>query len=152
MSKKLIKQWGENTAYASKCHFKMADFNKYFIYILIVINISFAIFSLLDIETAKAFSIISLIASVLLIVHEHQTHNKSSLSHMEVGEEYLTVHYNLQKLYHQEKIDQSDIEEISKKLEKLRKKTKPTVNWFAKKMADKAIEKNGEMIKWWKDE
>lgn len=152
MNKDLVKQWGENTAYTSKCHFKMADFQKTWIYGLIVVNILFAIFSLLDFDAAQVFSILSLIASVLLIVHEHQSHNKSNLTHMEIGEEYLTVHYELQKLFHQGQIEKVDIDKISKRMEKLRKMSKPTINRIGKYMADKAIEDKGEMIKWWKDE
>lgn len=152
MNKDLIKQWGENTAYSAKCHFKMADFHKGWIYSLIVINILFAVFSLLNNGVQQYLSIVSLVASILLIVHEHQAHNKSNVSHMEVGEEYLTIHYELQKLFHKESITELDIEKISKRMEKLRKSPKPTINRIGKFMADNAIEKKGEMIKWWINE
>jgi uncharacterized membrane-anchored protein YitT (DUF2179 family) len=152
MSKQLIKEWGENTAYAAKSHFKMADFHKTWIYCLIVVNILFAIFSLLNLGAEKVFSILSLVASILLIVHEHQSHNKSNSTHMQIGDDYLSIHYELQKLFHQEEIEKSDIEKVSKRMEKLRKMPKPTINRIGKYMADKAIDKKGEMINWWKDE
>lgn len=156
-NKELIKKWGENTAYAAKCHFKMSDFNRYWIYTLVLVNVVFAIFSLLEFGDqyqvfTKVFSIASLIASILILVHESQVSNRTTLTHKEVGEAYLAIHYDLEKLFFQSQVNNKEVENQKEKIKELNQKPKPSVSFIAKRWAEKAIEKKGEMHKWWKDE
>lgn len=154
-NKKLIRNWGENTAYSAKTHFKMYDFNKYWIYSLILINLLFAVFSLLDFGdkysfAAKIFSITSLIASILILVHESQTNSKDSRSHRELGEQYLALHYDLERLYSKTRITSAEVDDMKSRITSLNTTDKPSVNFIAKKWATWAIERKEEMHTWWK--
>lgn len=153
MNKDLIKQWGENTAYSAKSHFKTADLFKLFTKLLILINILFAAFSLLDFSIpviAKIFGVISLIASVLLFISLMQEGENVVIKHMKIGDEYLNLHNELQRLFHSKTPIEEDIDVMSKKIAKITQKNKPIINQFAKRLAKKAIEKKGEMTTWWK--
>lgn len=154
-NKELLKKWGENTAYSAKCNFKMSDLNSYFMYGLVLINILFAVFSIMDFDddnakVARFFSIISLIASLLIVIHESRKSNRTTLTYKEVGESYLALHYDIQALYSQSKPSNSDVQEIKEKVKNLNLKPKPSVSFLGKWWADYAIEKTGEMHKWWK--
>lgn len=154
--KKLLQRWGENTAYSAKCHFKMHDLSRYWIYVLVIINILFAVFSLLDFgenyqKLCVLFSIISLIASILLLVHEAQTDRNTSFLHKDFGEKYLALHYDISALYYTNKIVASQVEEIKEQIKKLNQSSKPSINIIGKWWATKAIEKQGEMNTWWKN-
>ncbi len=155
-TQKLIKKWGENTAYASKCHFKMSDINRYWIYTLVIINIVFSVFSILEygdqyVIIVKLFSIASLVASVLILIHESQINNRTTLSHQEVGEAYLAIHYDLELLNSKAQVSDEDVEQIKEKIKELNQRPKPSVSFIAKYWATKAIEKTGEMHKWWQE-
>jgi hypothetical protein len=154
MNKDLIKQWGENSAYSAKGHFKTSDLKRIWIKTLITVNLLFAIFSTIDlIENLlilKIFGVISLIASVLILVYESQESKNSITNHMKLGDEYLIIHYELQELFHKDNFNETDLEQISKKIKRIKQKEKPIINGIAKKWAKNAIEKENEMIKWWK--
>lgn len=153
MNKELLKQWGENTAYGAKSHFKSSDLKRIWIKTLVVINILFAILSILELPCPillKILSITSLIASILIIVYESQEDKNTIKKHMRIGDEYLSIHYELQELFHKENISEEEFESVSKKIKRLNAKEKPIVNQLAKKWAKKKIEKDNEMIKWWK--
>ena len=153
MNKELLKQWGENTAYGAKSHFKSSDLKRIWIKTLVVINILFAILSILELPCPillKILSITSLIASILIIVYESQEDKNTIKKHMRIGDEYLSNHYELQELFHKENISEEEFESVSKKIKRLNAKEKPIVNQLAKKWAKKKIEKDNEMIKWWK--
>ncbi|MCL6219103.1 hypothetical protein [Zunongwangia pacifica] len=153
MNKKIIKEWGENTAYGAKSHYKTADLKRIFLKSLIVTNILFAIFSILELELqliTKIFGVVSLIASILLLIYESQEDENTISRHMKIGDEYLSIHYKLQELFYKESCSDEEFEEVSKKIERLNKKDKPIINQIAKRMAESAIENKGEMKKWWK--
>ena len=153
MNKELLKQWGENTAYGAKSPFKSSDLKRIWIKTLVVINILFAILSILELPCPillKILSITSLIASILIIVYESQEDKNTIKKHMRIGDEYLSIHYELQELFHKENISEEEFESVSKKIKRLNAKEKPIVNQLAKKWAKKKIEKDNEMIKWWK--
>jgi len=153
MNKELIKQWGENTAYSAKSHFKSADLKRIWITSLIIVNIMFAVFSILELGyplITKIFAIISLTASVLLVVYESREGKSTIKRHMNTGDEYLQLHYELQELYHKETISEDEFNVIKKNIKKINELDKPVINQIGKRMAKKAIEKKGEMTKWWK--
>jgi hypothetical protein len=153
MKKELLKQWGENTAYGAKSHFKSSDLKRIWIKSLVVINILFAILSILELPypiLLKSLSITSLIASILIMVYESQEDKNTIKKHMKTGDEYLSIHYELQELFHKEKFSEEEFEIVSKKMKRLNVKEKPIVNQLAKKWAKHKIEKGNEMIKWWK--
>ena len=144
MNKELLKQWGENTAYGAKSHFKSSDLKRIWIKTLVVINILFAILSILELPCPillKILSITSLIASILIIVYESQEDKNTIKKHMRIGDEYLSIHYELQELFHKENISEEEFESVSKKIKRLNAKEKPIVNQLAKKWAKKKIEK-----------
>ncbi len=154
MNKEIIREWGENSAYSAKGHFKSADIRKWSRRSLIFINLAFAIMSLMDIEYSwliKSLALISLFASIILLVLDSGINSKIEYEHMQIGDEYLSIHYELQKLYRKGNVEDSEIESIRKRYDKLHKKDKPMINQLAMKFAKTAIDKKGEMIPWWKD-
>lgn len=154
MNKELIKQWGENTAYSAKSHFKSSDLKRNWVKVLVIVNILFAVFSLMELGLPvliKIFAVISLIASVLILVYESQEDKNTIKRHMIIGDEYLNIHYKLQELFYKETVNEDEFNSVSKNIKKLNEKDKPIINQIAKKRAKKAIEKKGEMITWWKN-
>lgn len=150
--KQLIAQWGESTAYSAKSHFKSADLKRWWVKALVVINIIFAavsILELLPLRLNQILGLVSLTASVLILVFESQEDKDVVRQHMTVGNQYLILHREIQALYHQEKVSETDITDIRLKLKDLDKSVKPIINQTAKRMATKAIEDKGEMTKWW---
>ncbi|KXK39166.1 MAG: hypothetical protein J5I52_07210 [Saprospiraceae bacterium] len=153
MNKELIKQWGESTAYSAKSHFKSADIKRLWIKGLVIINLLFAIISIIEIglpDLVKYCGIVSLIASVLLLVYESQEDKNTLKRHMSIGDEYLKLHYELQELFFSDQIDVAKAESISTRLKKMTNKDKPIIHQIGKWMAKRAIEKKGEMTTWWK--
>lgn len=153
MNKSLIKEWGENTAYSAKSHFKSADLKRFWIKTLVIVNLLFAIISLIEIpipDFVKYFGIISLIASVLLLVYESQEDKSKLKRHMTIGDEYLKIHYDLQELFYSDNPTQEKFDNISNRMEKMASKDKPTIHQVGKWLAKRSIEKKGEMITWWK--
>ena len=153
MNKELIKQWGENTAYSAKCHYKSADLKRIWVKIFVIVNILFAIFSIMDLgfsDITKAFGIISLIASILILVNESKEDKNTIKRHMLTGDEYLNLHYELQELFYKDSVEESEFNSVSKKMKKMNEKDKPIINQYAKRKAEKAIEKKREMTTWWK--
>lgn len=156
-NKELLKRWGENTAYSAKCHFKMSDLNSYWMYLLVSINVLFAVFSIMDFGKEYAwlirfFSIASLVASILIIIHESRKSTKASLTQKEVGERYLAIHYDIETLYSQAAPSDVDVQKIKEEIKELNLGHKPSVSFLGKWWADYAIEKTGEMNKWWKND
>jgi len=153
MNKELIKQWGESTAYSAKSHFKSADIKRLWIKGLVIINLLFAIISIIEIglpDLVKYCGVVSLIASVLLLVYESQEDKNTLKRHMSIGDEYLKLHYELQELFFSDQIDVAKAESISTRLKKMTNKDKPIIHQIGKWMAKRAIEKKGEMTTWWK--
>lgn len=154
MNKELIKQWGENTAYSAKSHFKSADLKCNWVKLLVIVNVLFAVFSLMELGLPvliKIFAVISLTASVLILVYESQEDKNTIKRHMIIGDEYLNLHYKLQELFHKESISEDEFNSVSKSIKKLNEKGKPIINQIAKRQAKKAIEKKREMTTWWKN-
>lgn len=153
MRKELIKQWGENTAYSAKSHFKTADMKRIWIKVLVTINVLFAVFSILELgmpTLTKLLALISLVASILILVFESQNEKNSIRRHMVTGDDYLKIHYELQELYHSPEISEEDFQRVSKKMKKLTDKDKPIISQIAKMWAKYSIEKKKEILTWWK--
>ena len=153
MRKELIKQWGESSAYCAKSHFKTADMKRIWIKILVTVNVLFAIFSILELGMpilTKLLAVISLVASILILVFESQNEKNSIRRHMVTGDDYLKVHYELQELFYSPKIEEDEFQRVAKKMKKLTDKDKPIISQLAKFWAKYSIEKKKEMIIWWK--
>lgn len=153
MKKELIKEWGENTAYSAKSHFKSADIKRLWVKGLIYVNLFFAIFSVLDFfdsEIVQILGIVSLVASILLLVYESQKENNTVNQHMSIGDEYLKIHYELQNLFYSDILEKDKVELITKSMKKMASKNKPQIHQIGKWLAKKAIEEKGEMKTWWK--
>lgn len=121
VDKTILASWGENTAYSAKGHFKTADIKSFYLKGLIIVNILFAIFSIMELNLpllVKLFGLISLIASILLLVEENSKNKSSSHHHMKIGDEYLALHYKLQNLHSQEKPAIEEFKELEKRLKR----------------------------------
>ena len=150
---KTIKHFGECTAYSSKGHFKSADFRRLLNYFLIIINIVFSVFAMLDIfsdATIKIMGAISLCASITIMVYQTKTESDFISDSMKSGEDYLKLHNDILILFTKGNYTTELVEEIKEKVNRLNSKKKPSISFIAKYWAKSAIEKKGEMNIWWK--
>src|SRR5690606_39550470 len=153
MSKELLKHIGESTAYSAKGHFKTADIRRVSTYLYIVVNIVFpllVIYGLFAQLWIQILSVISLIASILLLISE--THGGLGIcsKHSKFGNMYLELHNDTYEEFLKERIEQSTVEKLQERLNKLNKTERPNINLGERYWAKYAIEKSGEMTKWWK--
>lgn len=153
MSKELLKHIGESTAYSAKGHFKTADIRRISIYLYIVVNIVFAVMAVSGLFTQlwiQILSVVSLVASILLLITE--THGGLGIcsKHARFGNMYLELHNDTYAEFLKENIEQSSIEKLRERLNKLNKKERPNINLGGRYWAKNSIEKSGEMTIWWK--
>ncbi len=151
--KDTIEYFGECTAYSAKGHFKSADFRRILIYFLVIINIAFSVLSLLDIigdTTIKVLGVVSLFASFLILMYQTKDEADYITHSMKIGEEYLKLHNDIFIMHSRGNLTLKEIEEIKDKVNKLNSKKKPSISFFGKYWAKRAIEKSGEMKTWWK--
>lgn len=153
MSKELLKHVGESTAYSAKGHFKTADIRRISTYIYIVVNIVFAVMAISGLFSQlwiQLLSIASLIASILLLISE--THGGLGICsrHTKFGNLYLELHNDTYSEFLKESLDQQNVEKLQERLNKLNKTERPNINLGGRHWAKYAIEKSGEMTKWWK--
>jgi len=153
MSKELLKHIGESTAYSAKGHFKTADIRRVSTYLYIVVNIVFAVMAISGLFAQlwiQILSVISLIASILLLISE--THGGLGIcsKHSKFGNMYLELHNDTYEEFLKERIEQSTVEKLQERLNKLNKTGRPNINLGGRYWAKYAIEKSGEMTKWWK--
>jgi len=151
--KETIEYFGECTAYSAKGHFKSADFRRILVYFLVIINIAFSVFSLLDIlgdTTIKIIGVTSLFASFLVLMYQTKDEADYISNSMKAGEEYLKLHNDIFVMHTTGNLTLKEIDEIKDKVNKLNSKKKPSISFIAKYWAKRAIEKSGEMKIWWK--
>lgn len=153
MSKELLKHIGESTAYSAKGHFKTADIRRLSTYIYITLNFALSILCLANIVTTlwlQIFSIISLFASILLLISE--THGGLSIcrEHMRFGNQYLELHNDTYTEFLNPYVTQQKVEELKDRFNTLNKKERPNINVGGKFWAKFSIEKMKEMNIWWK--
>jgi hypothetical protein len=153
MSKELLKHIGESTAYSAKGHFKTADIRRISTYLYIVVNIVFAVMAISGLFAQlwiQILSVISLVASILLLISE--THGGLGIcsKHSKFGNMYLELHNDTYAEFLKERIDQSSVEKLQERLNKLNKTERPNINLGGRYWGKYAIEKSGEMTKWWK--
>lgn len=153
MKKDLLLHIGESSAYSSKGHFKAADLRRSTTYLFLVLNMILSIVcltNLIDSKLVQVCSIISLSASVLLLISE--THGGLGIckDHMRFGNQYLELHNHAFKLHLNHKTTNEEKEALFDRLNQLNNTERPIVNFFAKLLAKFSIEKLGEMNIWWK--
>jgi hypothetical protein len=153
LKKDLLLHIGESSAYSSKGHFKAADLRRITTYLFLVLNMILSIVcltNLIDSKLIQICSIISLSASVLLLISE--THGGLGIckDHMKFGNEYLELHNLALKYYLSDNIPEYQIDDLYNSLNKLNKIERPNINIGAKVWAKIAIEKWKEMNIWWK--
>lgn len=148
-----LKHFGECTAYSSKGHFKSADFRRILNYFLIIINIIFSVFAMLDIfndTTIKIMGAFSLCASILIMVYQSKEESDFINNSMKAGEEYLKLHNDILLTFTKGNYTYENAEEIKEKVNKVNTKKKPSISLIGKYWAKNSIENKGEMNIWWK--
>jgi hypothetical protein len=148
-----IEYFGECTAYSAKGHFKSADFRRMLIYFLVIINVAFSVFSLLDVlgeTTIKIFGVVSLFASFLVLMYQTKDEADYISNSMKIGEEYLKLHNDIFIMNSRGNLTQGELEEIKDRVNTLNSRKKPSISFIGKYWAKKAIEESGEMKTWWK--
>ena len=142
-----------NTAFSAQGHFYSASMKKREISFLLFANLSFAIISITDFGICpiviKVVGIISLIASIWLLINESQEGKSSFRNHMITGEKYLTLHYDLQFLFYKgNDISQEELNNLRIRYNDIRTEDQPMIPPYAYKKAQHAI-KEGKMNIWW---
>lgn len=153
MSEKLLKHIGESTAYSAKGHFKTADIRRISTYTYIVVNIVFAVMAISGLFSQfwiQLFSVSSLIASILLLVSENHGGLGICSMHSKFGNMYLELHNDTYAAFLKDDLDQNSIDILQERFNKLNKTERPNINLIGRHWAKHAIEKSGEMTKWWK--
>ncbi len=153
MDKALLKHIGESTAYSAKGHFKTSDIRRIVTYLYITLNFALSIVCLTNLVTSgwlQVFSLVSLFASILLLISE--THGGLSIckDHMRFGNEYLELHNDCYMEYLNTYTTQQSVEILKSRFNELNKNERPNINLGGKFWAKYAIEKMGEMNIWWK--
>lgn len=153
MSKNVLKQIGESAAYSSKGHFKTSDIRRLTTYIYITLNFALSILCLSNIVAnfwIQIFSVISLFASVLLLISE--THGGLSVcnEHEKYANLYLELHNDIYMLFQNDIPDENEVSQLTERLNQLNKKQRPNITIGGKYWAKYAIERSGEMNVWWK--
>jgi hypothetical protein len=149
---KLLSEWGIDTAYASKYHFKSADYIQKRNIVLLIIIFIFSIISLLKGLNYKYFyffSVIPLIASILLLIYESKEGFEISKKHMRLGHEYLCLHKEIQMMFYKENIREEQINEVKLKLDQIIKADNLSYPCGVKLWVNIAIKKIGEINQWW---
>lgn len=153
MEKEILKKFGEDTAFSAKNHFKAASIRYISMYLFIIIPFVISIICLADLITNntvnKILNCVSLISSVILLVYQATDGKNNHVNHKAVAENYLSLHNEIYTLYKKENISMDEVDKIKEKVNKVNKSDKPFVSWFAYYFAKKAIEKTGEMNRWW---
>lgn len=155
--KNKLKTYGENTAYAAKCHFKSADLRRLGMQTFIVITVILPICTVvvpcnyhMNSMLASIIAASSLVASSFLYIYQSKNEQEYIPRHMESGEEYLKVHYDVHDTFTSETVSDTDITSLKERIKLINERPKPPVMYFAKLWAKYSIEKQGEMKTWWK--
>ncbi len=153
MDKDLLKHIGESTAYSAKGHFKTADIRRIATYVYITLNFALSIVCLANVVSnhwLQIFSIISLFASILLLISE--THGGLAVcrEHTKYANLYLELHNDTYAEFLNPYTTQQNLEELKERFNSLNKKERPHINIGGKYWAKYAIEKMKEMNIWWK--
>ncbi|MCL4546923.1 MAG: hypothetical protein M1576_04205 [Deltaproteobacteria bacterium] len=149
---KLLSEWGIDTAYASKYHFKSADYIQKRNIVLLIIIFIFSIISLLKGLNYKYFyffSIIPLIASILLLIYESKEGFEISKKHMHLGHEYLCLHKEIQMMYYEGNVKEEQINKVKLKLLEIIKSDNLSYPCCVKLWVNISIKKNNEINQWW---
>lgn len=144
---------GECSAYSSKGHFKAADVRRNTTYLFLVLNMILSIIcltNLIDSKLIQIYSVVSLSASVLLLISESHGGLGICKDHMRFGNQYLDLHNHAFKLHLNQKTTNEEKEDLFDRLNQLNNTERPIVNYFAKLLAKLSIERSGEMNIWWK--
>lgn len=150
MHKTELKTLGEETIYSAKGHFKACDLRRNLVTITIWCCALFNILGILGIGGYfdKAFSFVGLFGTIaLLIWNEGEGKNYRSL-HKKVGESYLSIHKEIRELFYRDNVSEEEMKAINKKLRKLDSSEKLDIPQLARKLAQRAIQKNDETNNW----
>lgn len=119
MSKELLKHIGESTAYSAKGHFKTADIRRISTYVYIVVNIVFAVMAISGLFTQlwiQILSILSLIASILLLIPDAPGGLGICSKHSKFGNMYLELHNDTYPEFLKVDLDQKSIDKLQARL------------------------------------
>lgn len=150
--KELIKKLAEETIYSAKGHFKSADLRRVLITTTIWLCAILGLLQLLvdGVTLNKILSACCLLGTIgLLIWNEGEGKNYRD-RHKQMGELYLSVHKELRDFFFIGDFDNKTILKLSDKVKNLDKKNKPDISFFARKWAQKAIQKFNETDNWYK--
>lgn len=153
MDKKLLKAYGESTAYTAKGHFKAADIRRRLNLVLIVLIMAISVLSISQliqsVLVAQIMGVCSLLASIFLLIFEFHDGHDTHIRHRLYADKYLELHYDIFHAFESDECTQEEIKKLKNRMNKLNRKERPTISSFARKSAKKAIEVKKEMIVWW---
>ena len=146
--------YAEDTAYATKVHFKSADIIKIGKNFLVIGTFILPLLTLTGFELStivlNSISIVSLFFSILLLLYSRLLDAERRAAFIRVGNEYLDLHKEIQIAYY-DGCSKKTILKIREKLRDLNKNVHMDPIFGAKNLAKYSIEKQEEMRRWWKD-
>jgi hypothetical protein len=90
-----------------------------------------------------------LFGAIALLIWNEGEGKDYRAKHKQIAESYLAIHKEIRLCYFQNEYTGEQIKALSDKVSKLDKSNKPDINWFARKWAQRAIEKHDETDNWW---
>jgi hypothetical protein len=144
--KTLLKKLGEETMYSAKGHFKSCDLRRNLVTATIWLCVVLSILDLMNIfQTDTWLDALGLFGAIALLIWNEG----EGKDHKQMAESYLAIHKEIRLCYFQNECTGEQIKTLSDKVSKLDKSNKPDINWFARKWAQRAIEKHDETDNWW---
>lgn len=149
-NKDFLKKLGEETMYSAKGHFKSCDMRRYLVTATIWLCVVFSILDLMNIFLTDTWlDALGLFGAIALLIWNEGEGKDYRAKHKQVAESYLALHKEIRLCYFQNECTAEQIKVLSDKVSKLDKSNKPDINWFARKWAQRAIEKYDETDNWW---
>lgn len=153
----LLRQYGEDTAYSSKGHFKSAEFIRFRRRALLIINLILAILTIIDVLPPgiwpKLLSALALCVSIFLLVSDLEKEPEEFRAHHRFGNDYLALHKEIAHAFYMVADGGPTMspQEILKKINGLNSDIKrPPISFIGRRLSKFAIEYTKEMQPWWR--
>ncbi len=148
--KELLKKLGIETIYSAKGHFKSCDLRRNLVTLTIWLCMVLNVVGLIGINSVldKWLTAVGLFGTVALLMWNEGDGKDYRSKHKQIGEEYLALHKEIRSCYFITDCSNDKVQELNNKVIELDKKNKPEIPFMARKLAQKAIEKNDETDNW----
>lgn len=153
MEKELLRKLGEETIYTAKGHFKSCGLRRNLVTVTLwfcaLLNVTglIIVYSPLN----KWMSAAGLFGMIALLIWNEGEGKDYRARHKQTAEKYLALHKEIRACYLQNS-GKDEFDKLNDKVMKLDQSTKPDIPFIARKLAQKAIQKNDETDNWFLNE